>query len=131
MLSNDQGQQPSAPDGKNTIEEGATTPRFSMIDRRRDHGNLSVQFDGKWTMTTLQAFIIAMGLTGQLLIARKDARGYLAWIVGNLALMVVFYQTQQFGLIAWQVANTAIQVMAFLSWLRESRLRDQNGATVG
>lgn len=102
-----------------------------MIDRNRKCANLFVQFDGKWTMTTLQAFIIVMGLSGQLLIARKDARGYLAWIIGNLALMVVFYQTRQFGLIAWQVANTAIQVMAFLSWLREGRLRDQPSATVG
>lgn len=72
-------------------------------------------------MTTLQAFIIVMGLTGQLLIARKDARGYLAWIAGNLALMVVYHETNQFGLVALQFANTAIQALAFTSWLRERR----------
>lgn len=82
-------------------------------------------------MTTLQAFIVVMGLGGQLLIARKDARGYLTWIAGNIALMVVFYQTQQFGLIAWQVANTCIQMLAFLSWLRDERARAQAGAVVG
>lgn len=78
-------------------------------------------------MTTLQAFIIVMGLTGQLLIARKDARGYLAWMAGNLALMVVYHQTHQFGLVALQVANTAIEALAFVSWLRGHQPPEQLG----
>ncbi len=72
-------------------------------------------------MTTLQGFIIVMGSSGQLLIARKDARGYVAWIAGNLALIIVYHETQQFGLIVLQIANTAIQALALVSWLRASR----------
>lgn len=70
-------------------------------------------------MTELQVFIIVMGLTGQLLITRKDARGYLAWMAGNLALIAVYYQTQQFWLIAWQIVNIALQAVALILWMRE------------
>jgi len=68
----------------------------------------------------LQAFIIVMALSGQILIARKDPKGYLAWIAGNLALIVVYYQTQQVALIGLQLANTAIQLVALKAWLRGS-----------
>ncbi len=59
-----------------------------------------------------------MGLSGQLLIARKDPRGYVAWIAGNLALMVVYYRTEQTALIGLQLANTAIQIGALINWRR-------------
>lgn len=70
-------------------------------------------------MTTLQAFIIVMGIIGQILVARRDSRGYLAWIAGNLALIVVYQQTRQFGLIGLQAANIFIQITALASWCRE------------
>lgn len=73
-------------------------------------------------MTSLQAFIVVMGLTGQLLVARKDARGYLAWILGNIALAVIYYQTQQFALIALLAINTAIQTLTMVVWLRQERV---------
>lgn len=73
-------------------------------------------------MTSLQAFIVVMGLTGQLLVARKDARGYLAWILGNIALAVIYYQTQQFALIALLAINTAIQTLTMVVWLRRERV---------
>lgn len=63
-----------------------------------------------------------MGLTGQLLVARKDARGYLAWILGNIALAVIYYQTQQFALIALLAINTAIQTLTMVVWLRRERV---------
>ncbi|WP_198140842.1 hypothetical protein [Nitrosospira sp. NpAV] len=69
----------------------------------------------------LQVFIIVTGLIGQLLITRKDARGYLAWIAGNLALIIVYHQTQQFWLIAWQIANITLQVTALVVWLKEAK----------
>lgn len=71
-------------------------------------------------MSLLQGFIIAMGLVGQVLVARKDARGYLAWIAGNLGLMVVYHQTDQAALIALQVFNTVFQAGALIAWRRES-----------
>lgn len=67
-------------------------------------------------MTILQAFIIAMSLTGQVLVAKKDRRGYLAWIVGNVALMVVYRDTGQLGLIFLPLVNCAIQTAALISW---------------
>ena len=71
-------------------------------------------------MSLLQAFIIAMGLVGQVLIARKDARGYVAWIAGNLGLIVVYYQTDQAALIGLQVFNTLFQAGALVAWRRDS-----------
>lgn len=69
-------------------------------------------------MLVLQAFIIATGLAGHVLIARKDPRGYLAWIAGNLALIVVYHQTRQYALIGLQIVNCAVQVGALISWRR-------------
>lgn len=68
----------------------------------------------------LQVFVIVMGLGGQILIARKDPRGYLAWIAGNLGLMAVYHQTQQPALLFLQVVNTAIQLCALASWRRNT-----------
>lgn len=81
-------------------------------------------------MTELQVFIIAMGFYGQLLITQKNARGYLAWIAGNLALIVVYYQTLQFWLIAWQIANITLQAVAFVTWLREDKSKALIGVPV-
>jgi len=72
-------------------------------------------------VTTLQAFIIIMGLAGQVLIARKDPRGYVAWIAGNLALVVVYVDTQQHALVGLQVVNSAIQASALIRWMRDVR----------
>lgn len=69
-------------------------------------------------MNALQLFVIVAGLTGQLFIARKDPRGYLAWIAGNMGLVFVYWETKQFGLIALQFVNTAIQVAALMAWRR-------------
>jgi nicotinamide riboside transporter PnuC len=79
-------------------------------------------------MTSLQAFIIVMGLVGQVLIARRDVRGYVAWIAGNVALMFIYYETHQLALIGLQVVNSAIQVNALRLWMQEShaaRLRQR------
>jgi nicotinamide riboside transporter PnuC len=69
-------------------------------------------------MSCLQTFIIVMGLAGQILVARQDYRGYVAWIAGNVALMYVYYQTHQLPLIGLQVVNSAIQLAALFRWLR-------------
>lgn len=69
-------------------------------------------------MSALQLFIIMSGLTGQLLIARKDPRGYLAWIAGNIGLVFVYLETKQFALIVLQFVNTAIQLGALIAWRR-------------
>ena len=61
-----------------------------------------------------------MGLAGQILIAKQDYRGYMAWIAGNVALMYVYYQTQQLALIGLQVANSAIQLAALRRWATAS-----------
>lgn len=71
-------------------------------------------------MSVLQAFIITMGLAGQVLIARKDHRGYAAWIAGNLGLMIVYHQTHQPALIGLQVLNTTFQVGALIAWKRSA-----------
>ncbi len=72
-------------------------------------------------MSVLQAFIITMGLAGQVLIARKDHRGYAAWIAGNLGLMIVYHQTHQPALIGLQILNTTFQIGALISWKRSAR----------
>lgn len=72
-------------------------------------------------MTILQGFILVMGLGGQLMIARHDARGYLAWIAGNLALIVIYRDTQQLALMALPAMNTLIQCAALVSWARHER----------
>jgi len=71
-------------------------------------------------MSVLQAFIIIMGLAGQVLIARKDHRGYVAWIAGNLGLMIVYHQTHQPALIGLQIINTTFQVGALIAWRRRA-----------
>jgi nicotinamide riboside transporter PnuC len=71
-------------------------------------------------MSILQAFIITMGLAGQILIARKDHRGYAAWIAGNLGLMIVYHQTHQPALIGLQIVNTTFQVGTLIAWRRST-----------
>ncbi|MDH6645359.1 nicotinamide riboside transporter PnuC [Ralstonia sp. GP73] len=80
------------------------------------------------TVNALQLFVILAGLTGQLLIARKDPRGYLAWIAGNIGLVFVYLETKQFALIALQFINTAIQVAALIAWGRGRRRSDTSPA---
>lgn len=79
-------------------------------------------------MDALQLLIMCAGLVGQILIARKDRRGYLCWIVGNIALVWVYQDARQFGLIVLAIMNTAIQVHAFRHW-RFGGVRQQSSRT--
>ena len=79
-------------------------------------------------MSPLQLFVILAGLTGQLFIARKDPRGYLAWIAGNMGLVFVYWETKQFALIALQFVNTGIQVTALIAWRRAKRCNETSPA---
>jgi hypothetical protein len=66
-----------------------------------------------FAMTVLQVFIAAMGVIGQILVARQDVRGYAAWIA-------LHSQTHQLGLIAVPLMNTAVQAAALVAWMRKS-----------
>lgn len=72
-------------------------------------------------MDWLQPLIILMGLSGQLLIAKKNPAGYACWIVGNISLMFVYADLRQYGLMGLQAVNTIIQIYALNDWLRGLR----------
>ena len=72
-------------------------------------------------MDWLQPLIILMGLSGQLLIAKKNPAGYACWIVGNISLMFVYVDLHQYGLMGLQAVNTVIQIYALIDWLKSFR----------
>ena len=67
-------------------------------------------------MDFLQGIIIATGLIGQGLVAKRNRWGFVFWIAGNLALSVVFWRSSQFALIALHALYSAIQIYSFISW---------------
>lgn len=72
-------------------------------------------------MDLLQLFIIVMGLAGQVFVARKHPAGYGFWTAGSIALIVVYSDLHQYGLIGFQAANTGIQLYAMNRWARDRR----------
>ena len=72
-------------------------------------------------MDFLQGIIIATGLIGQGLVAKRNRWGFAFWIAGNLALSVVFWRSGQFALIALHALYSAIQIYSFISWSRSDQ----------
>lgn len=67
-------------------------------------------------MDLIQAFIIATGLAGHFLVARRRPLGYWFWIAGNLALIALFGARHLYGMVALYVIYTAISLYAIRSW---------------
>lgn len=82
-------------------------------------------------MDVLQAVIIITGIAGQLLVARRNKWGFALWIVGNLALSIVFYQNQKFGLIALHAGYSFIQIYSFINWSKMEKQDADTGANRG
>ena len=76
-------------------------------------------------MDFLQLIIIATGLVGQGLVAKRNRWGFVFWIAGNLALSVVFWRSSQFALIALHALYSAIQIYSFISWSRSDKSTTQ------
>lgn len=76
-------------------------------------------------MDGLQVIIFAMGISGQLLIARKKPAGYVCWIIGNICLICIYAPLRKHGLIALQVINISIQLYALLDWGAFARFKMQ------
>lgn len=99
------------------------TARLSCFDlATRDHMNTQNKPHALETrMDWLQPLIILMGLSGQLLIAKKNPAGYACWIIGNISLMFVYADLHQYGLMGLQAVNTLIQIYALNDWLQGFR----------
>ena len=69
-------------------------------------------------MDATQLFIIVTGILGQILVAKRDSKGFLFWIAGNIALINTFTQHQQFGLAGLYFLYTILSIYSIFSWRR-------------
>ena len=80
-------------------------------------------------MDALEIIIIVTGLIGQALVAKRIKWGFVFWIIGNLALSIVFWQSQKFGLIGLHAIYTSIQIYSFVNWARLDKKAHRMPAT--
>jgi hypothetical protein len=67
-------------------------------------------------MDWIQLFICITGLTGHILIARRDRRGYWFWIFGNSAIIKLSLADGHYGMAGLFLAYTFISLKALQSW---------------
>lgn len=65
-----------------------------------------------WT----QFFICVTGVSGHILIARQDRRGYWFWIVGNLLIIKMSFEDSRFGMVGLFMFYTLVSLWALHSW---------------
>lgn len=65
-----------------------------------------------------QLFIIITGLLGQILVARRNPRGFVFWIMGNIVLIQNFFNLRQFGLAGLYGVYTMISLYSIIAWGR-------------
>lgn len=68
-----------------------------------------------WT----QIFICITGLTGHILIARQDHRGYWFWIAGNFAIIKLSLSDGHYGMAGLFLVYTLISLQALRNWGRK------------
>ena len=69
----------------------------------------------------LQLVTVVCGLAGNLLINRKDARGFYLWIVTNGLLVIIQVLTGMYLLMVLYVAYSALAVEGLVKWRREAK----------
>jgi nicotinamide riboside transporter PnuC len=74
----------------------------------------------KWS-TVAQAIVVVCGLGGNVLINRKDPRGFYLWIVTNALLVVLQVMTGMYLLIALYLAYSALAVEGLMKWRKDAQ----------
>jgi nicotinamide riboside transporter PnuC len=70
----------------------------------------------------LQAVIVACGLAGNVLINRKDPRGFCLWLVSNGLLVVTQVLTGMYLLMLLYVAYFYLSARGFVQWRKEEKV---------